>query len=263
MGKLAGLVVMLGAIMFVSARADAAEIIVQQDVPAAPGTDVAVTITLGTQGQDVGEEVAGTQNDITFDPALANLTALNRCVINPEISDDAAGCEDDPNSGPCKQLNRALDDVEGGRRFRGLILSLANTTTIMQGTLLYTCTFTVASDAALGTTIPLACSNAGASDPDGGAITTTCQSGSIVVALANTATPTATATTEVTVAPPTTPPTTGPTTVPPTNTPDGEDDDDFFDEDDDGCQMVGPGSSHTGWLLFAPAALLLWRRRSR
>ena len=29
------------------------------------------------------------------------------------------------------------------------------------------------------------------------------------------------------------------------------------DDDDDGCQAAAPVSSHTGWLLFAPAALLL------
>lgn len=261
MGKLAGLVVMLGAIVLIGARAHAAQIIVD-NVTAAPGSDVAVTITLGTQGQEAGEEIAGTQNDITFDPADANLTALNRCVINPAISDDAEGCEDDPNSGPCKQLNRALDDVEGGRRFRGLILSLSNTTSIPFDTVLYTCTFTVANDATLGSTIPLACSNAGASDPDGGAIDTTCLSGSILVATPeDTHTPTPTSTTRVNT-PTNTPPTVGPTTVAPTNTrtPDGPN----FDEDDDGCQVVAPASSHMGWLLIAPAALLLWsRRRSR
>src|SRR5262245_16894324 len=111
MGKLTGLLVMtFGAVLFSTARVNAAQINVG-NVTAAPGTDVAVEIRLSTQGMDAGEEIAGTQNDITFNPAQgANLTALNRCVINPAISDDAAGCEDDPNSGPCKQLNRALDD---------------------------------------------------------------------------------------------------------------------------------------------------------
>lgn len=264
MGKLAGLpVVMLGAVLFFAGQANAAQILVggvNGTVRGAPGSQVAVEIRLGTQGAGA-EEVAGTQNDITFDPAIVSVAAASACVINPAISDRAAGCEDDPNSGPCKQLNRALDDVEGGKRFRGLILSLANTTAIPQDTVLYVCTFTIAENAALGTTVPLACSNEGASDPDGGAIATTCVSGQIVVAVDNTATPTATAT-----VPPTTTPTNtrGETAAPPTATRTNTLRPPTGDTDDDGCQVVAPVSSHMGWLLFAPAALLLWsRRRSR
>lgn len=242
----------LGAVLLLASQVNAATISVGT-VTAAPGSDVAVEVILATSQ---GEEVAGTQNDITFDPAGANLTALNRCVINPAISDDAAGCEDDPNSGPCKQLNRALDDVEGGRRFRGLILSLSNTTTIPDGAL-YTCTFTVANDAAVGSTIPLACSNQGASDPEGGAINTFCVSGAINVQ--NPPTPTPTATT----APTNTPTVPDEPTVPPTATRTNTRVPGGGGEDDDGCQVVAPASSHMTWLLFAPAALLLWRRRSR
>lgn len=265
MGKLAGLpVVMLGAVLFFATQANAAQILVgavggaSNTVRGAPGSQIAVEIRLGTQGAGA-EEVAGTQNDITFDPAIVSVAAASACVINPAISDRAAGCEEDPNSGPCKQLNRALDDVEGGlKRFRGLILSLANTTSIPQDTALYVCTFTIAENAALGTTVPLACSNEGASDPDGGAIATTCVSGQIVVAVDDTPTPTATAT-----VPPTNTPTVGEPTAPPTATRTNTRPV-TGDTDDDGCQVVAPVSSHMGWLLFAPAALLLWsRRRSR
>jgi hypothetical protein len=247
----------LGAAMLLASQAFGQAVIRVLDVAAAPGTDVAVDVILTTSQ---GEEVAGTQNDITFDPADgANLAALNRCVIDPVISDDAANCEDDPNSGPCKQLNRALDDVEGGRRFRGLILSLSNTTIIPDG-VLYTCTFTVASDAAIETVIPLACSNQGASDPAGGAITTLCVGGSITVRLPpESPTPSMTPTTAVTITP-TSPPTT-PTIAGPTRTNTRPTD---TSDDDDGCQVVAPASSHMTWLLFAPAVLLLWsRRRSR
>ena len=33
--------------------------------------------------------------------------------------------------------------------------------------------------------------------------------------------------------------------------------------DDDSCQVVAPSQSHAGWLLLIPAAILIWRRRSR
>lgn len=256
MGKLAGLPVMVvGAALFFASQANAVVLTVESK-DAAPGSQVAINVILATSQ---GEEVAGTQNDITFDPAVVSVAAASACVINPAISDRAAGCEDDPNSGPCKQLNRALDDVEGGKRFRGLILSLANTTTIPDG-VLYTCTFQVAQDAEIGAVFPLACSNEGASDPDGAAITTSCVSGQVRVVSGASPTPTAT------VVPPTATPTnTSNVTQPPatatrTNTrPSGGGSD-----DDDGCQVTGPASSHMGWLLFAPAAMLLWsRRRSR
>lgn len=263
LGKMAGLPVVLGMALLFASQANAARIDVRGD-SAGPGQQVVVDVVLVTSQ---GEEVAGTQNDITFDPAVVSVAAVSACVINPAISDRAAGCEDDPNSGPCKQLNRALDDVEGGKRFRGLVLSLSNTTTINDPAgddevVLYSCTFQVAQDATLGSTFPLTCSNQGASDPEGGAIDTTCTSGSITVANPATATPTATTATPATSTPtqgenPTTPPV---ATATRTNTrPSGG-----GSEDDDGCQVVAPASSHMSWLLFAPAALLLWsRRRSR
>lgn len=253
MGKFAGLpVLMVGAALFFASLANAAVLTVESK-DAARGSQVTITVILATSQ---GEEVAGTQNDITFNPAIVSVAAASACVINPAISDRAAGCEEDPNSGPCKQLNRALDDVAGMKRFRGLMLSLANTTTIPDG-VLYTCTFQVAADAPLGNN-PLACSNEGASDPDGGAITTSCVSGNIRVAIPNptaTATPTVRATDTPTLSITNTPRPTN-TSRPPTAGPGGS--------DDDGCQVVAPASSHMSWLLFAPAALLLWsRRRSR
>jgi hypothetical protein len=258
MGRFAGLpVMMLGAVLFIASQANAAVIRVDS-VTAAPGSDVEVDIILATSQ---GEEVAGTQNDVTFDPDDgANLTALNRCVINPEISNQSQACMDDPNSGPCKQLNRALDDVEGGRRFRGLVLALDNTTLINDPSaddevVLYTCTFTVAGDVVGGDVIPLACSNEGASDPDGVALDVTCGSGMITIQEAS---PTPTSTTVPPTVPPTTPPTQGGTNTPTrtTTVPPG------IDTDDDGCQVVAPASSRAGWLLLVPVAWL-WVRRPR
>lgn len=174
-------------------------------VNAAPGSQVAVNVILARHG----EVVEGTQNDITFDPDEgANISDISSCVINPAISDDAAGCEDDPNSGPCKQLNRALDDVEGGlRRFRGLILSLVNAAVIPDGTL-YTCTFTVAEDAEVGLVLPLECSNEGAFGADSYR-ETVCVDGAIRVVAPMTTTPSSIVTRTAT-------PTPSPSPTPPT-----------------------------------------------
>lgn len=118
-----------------------------------------------------GEEIAGIQNDLLFDPDGLHLAALRSCTINPAISDDAPGCEDDPSSGPCKQLHRALDDLDDGQRFRGLILSLSNTTAIPDG-LLYSCRVQVPS--VLDDLRLPRCSLAQASDPAGGAVDLGC-----------------------------------------------------------------------------------------
>jgi hypothetical protein len=249
---------MVGAALLFASQANAARIEIRGS-SGAPGDQALVDVVLVTSQ---GEEVAGTQNDITLNPTVVSLAAASACVINPAIGDRAEGCEEDPQVPPCKQLNRALDDVDGLRRFRGLILSLANTNAINDSSgddevLLYTCTFQISSEAELNVDYLLTCSNQGASDPAGVAIDTECMDGAIRVELQATPTPTATVTTAATNTP-----TTGVTataTTRPTDTrpPTG-------DNDDDGCQAVAPVSSHTGWLLFAPAALLLWsRRRSR
>lgn len=60
-------------------------------------------------------------------------------------------------------------------------------------------------------------------------------------------TPTATPPSEVTNTPTSTPT----NTRPPTG----------GNDEDDGCAIVAPADSHLGWMLFVPAAVLIWRRR--
>jgi hypothetical protein len=259
----AALAVLGLAVLFVAAQAHAAGITVGSGTGPAGGT-VNIDIVLAVSQ---GEMVAGTQNDITFDDAMANLAMARDCVINPAISDDEdvnPTCEDDPPVGPCKSLERNLTDVEDGRRFRGLILALGNTNAI-PATTLYTCTFTIAAGVANGTVIPLAASNCGASDPAGGALETACTSGMITVGEVTPPTDTPAPVTNTPVR--TNTPTegvTGPTNTPTRagNTPtrtrgDGELE---RDEDDDGCQVVAT-SSQSGWLILLPAAMFLWMRR--
>jgi hypothetical protein len=220
-----------------------------------PGATVLVDVILA---MSTGEMVAGTQNDITFDPDLVNLAGASACRINPAISDDAPGCEDDPNSGPCKMLNRSLADVEGGRRFRGLILSLANTTLITPPdttVALYSCEFSIPIDAT--GMIPLANSNCGASDPAGGALETNCVGGSITVDQGPE--PPSVTMTPTDGTPPPPRPTSTARTRKPTATRHG--DPGNFDDDDDACQVAASSGSHLGWVILAPAALLVLRRR--
>jgi hypothetical protein len=224
------------------------------------GGQVAIPVTLVSEGQ----QVAGTQNDIVFDPDQADLARVQDCVINPAISDRAEGCEDDPTSGPCKQLNRNLADCpaaqgcptgsEGLRRFRAIILSLANTTAIPDG-VLYTCTFNVASGLAEGTMIELQNLNFGSSNPGGQPLTTTGANGVIeIIGVPPTDTPTPQPTSTNTPRPTDTRP---PPTATNTPAPGG-------DDDDDGCQIVAPANSSVGWMLLIPVGALLWlRRRSR
>jgi hypothetical protein len=257
LGKNAVLPALALAMVLVAATQARAATISIENATGAAGGIVQVDIILATSA---GESVAGTQNDILFDGAMANLGMASACRINPAISDDAEGCEDDPNSGPCKTLNRSLADVEGGRRLRGLVLSLSNTTLITPAdstVVLYTCDFTVP-EGATGT-IPLGNSNCGASDPSGGALAAGCVPGSITIQVAEPPTHT----------PTTVPVTNTPTRAPGTNTPrpntptNTRPPSSGGGDDDDGCQVVASPSSHLSWLLLAPAAFLVIRRRRR
>jgi MYXO-CTERM domain-containing protein len=230
-----------------------------------PNTTVQIDVSMATSGVNI----AGVQNDIIFDPALVNLAKSSDCVINAAIGPNQPGCDDDPQTAPCKTLQRNLaacpaaagcpEGSDGMMRFRAILLSTANVNTIPDG-VLYTCTFKVTGGT--GTAV-LENLNFGSSDPDGNAVTTNGCNGKVVIGGApppETATPTETPTEEEeepTVTP-----------VPPTNTPvpvatatatvSAE------EEDDDGCQIATSGQSGAGWLLLVPLAGLLWfRRRSR
>jgi hypothetical protein len=92
---------------------------------------------------------------------------------------------------------------------RAIIISFSDLSPIPDGSQLYTCNIAIAA-AATGT-LPLTCSNPGASDPNGGALTATCTNGSVIVGGGGGPTPTNT--------PGTTPatPTNTPGTTLPTN----------------------------------------------
>ncbi len=134
-----------------------------------PGESVLVQVGL-VQGGDV----AGTQNDIVvLSEARFAVTAGGRpdCVVNDAINKDAPSFSFQPPG--CTPGA----DCTGIRAF---VLALDNVDPIQVGAVLYSCRATIASTAADGV-YPLRCSGAGASDPDGNALPTTCGDGQIVV----------------------------------------------------------------------------------
>jgi len=264
MGKIAGLpVMMVGAVLLFASQANADARVDIGNVSGAKGSTVPLDVILVGS---TGEEIAASQNDITYTanariPGFFDDDAggvIPDCAVNSTIRKNDTQFAFLP--ADCATGTGPNDvDTSACTAVRALVLSLANTFPIAgtdseTGTRIYTCN--VAIGAAATGVNALTCSNEGASDPDGGAIATTCTSGSVTVVDA-TATATATST-----PPPATPTNTSAVTNTPVNT--ATRTRGAGDNDDDGCQVVAPVSSHTGWLLFAPAALLLWsRRRSR
>lgn len=104
--------------------------------------------------------IAGTQNEIVFQPPLAiaaTRAGLPACTVNPAI--DKAGTS----------FIFLPPDCTPGRdctAVRAFVLAFDNNTPIPPGSLLYRCGVNVASNANLGTH-PLHARNAVASDPDG------------------------------------------------------------------------------------------------
>ena len=265
----------VGGVLLLSATAYAA---VQVDVGSvsvsAGTTTVAVDVTLSNSG----DQVAATANDIIFDPNFGDLVGNTACKINPDIGPSAGTCVDDPTSGPCKTLNKATvtcpgppsdpcpEGNDGKKRFRGIILSTANTTTIPDGKL-YTCTFTLSGTASGHS--DLLNVGASASDPSGAKLTTTGANGGIDIVVAPTATATATET-ETPLPTNTVPAPTATNTSPPTATktntavPTVTNTRSASSNEDDGCQIGAGHSSNSGWLVMLPvAALFVLRRRSR
>jgi hypothetical protein len=112
----------------------------------------------------IGDNVAGTQNDIIFDDTIVDLPSLQACTINPAIGvfpngQSELSCLDDPSIGPCKVLRGALkrcgtflqpDGCPPGSGsslsvFRGIVAvaALLNDHVIPSGSVLYTCEFNV------------------------------------------------------------------------------------------------------------------------
>jgi MYXO-CTERM domain-containing protein len=229
-----------------------ATLVVGEAVGAA-GDDVPLDVSLQTT-----VDVAGTQNDLTF-PDEAGVVADNdgapTCSVNPAINKNGTAFSFQPPG--CTPGT----DCTG---IRALVLSLSNVNPIPSGSVLYTCTVSIAEDAASGT-YDVVCSNAGASDPGGTSLPTECLDGEIVVGVqpTRTFTPTPTVPTNTpTAGTPSATPTvtaTGTLTVSPTRTSRPQPP----DTEDDGCNIAAPADNGAAWMLLAPLAALLAVRRKR
>jgi len=231
---------------------------------------IVIGMAVGAQGDFVpfdvtlqtGVEVGGTQNDITFPPEApiaADEHGQPMCAVNPDINKNGTSFAFQP---PGCTVGTSCTAV------RALVLALSNVDPIANGAVLYTCTVAIGAEVADGT-FPLTCSNAGASDPDGGALVTNCVNGSVVVGVQPTATSTVTASnTPGSPTPTSTPPpptfTVTPLTPPGTNTPVRTPTRvNLHFRDSDSCQIVAAAASQPAWILLVPAALLLNLRRRR
>jgi MYXO-CTERM domain-containing protein len=174
MKRIAGVVCTVAAVLLLSPFAAGAAIIGCGEITAEQGGTATVTIELAVEGE---EEVAGTQNDLGFDPAVFTISSGD-CTINPAIG---------PDSAPGKTLSTNIIPSEPPR-IRNLVVSLDNVEPIPSGAL-YTCNFAVADDAPLGEHT-LVNNNAVASNPEGSQLPTTTGNCTIVVREGPTPTPT-------------------------------------------------------------------------
>jgi len=201
-----------GAVLMLAAQAHAVVLHIGS-AQGAPGSIVTVTVTLETEqgplntcviggapceaDADCAEGtcnlgVAGTENLLAF-PTGARIPAKTEppsqvgtpeCFVNEEIMKGLSDafqppdCEDTPEDPPCTG-------------YKGIIISLEDTAAIPDGSLLYTCQWQIAADAAPGT-LPIVCSEPGSSDPDGVGLDTTCTNGEITVSILDTPTETPT-----------------------------------------------------------------------
>jgi hypothetical protein len=200
---------------------------------------------------DAGVEVAGTQNDIGFDPNAAIRAGDNGrplCDDNPEISKEGSAFSFQP---PQCTVGTTCTAI------RALILSLSNVDPIPSGSRLYSCDIATGDEG----TFPLTCSGPGSSDPDGVALDTDCTDGEVVVGGEPPITET---------------PTTGPTLTPTPTIPEGPTNTPVrtatrtgiippINDCDDGCAIAAPAQNDNGFMVWLlPAAMLLWlRRRAR
>jgi hypothetical protein len=137
----------------------------------APGQTVQLTATM----RSGSEKLAGTQNDISFDPRQVAFAAKANgkpdCTPNAALGKEGtafsflpAGCQ---KGGTCTSV-------------RALVLSLSNVDPIADGALLYTCTLRIAADASPGAhALPIG--RVGFSAPNGKAVNGTGANGSVTV----------------------------------------------------------------------------------
>ncbi|MGD9763498.1 MAG: EB domain-containing protein [Candidatus Binatia bacterium] len=137
------------------------------------GGRAAVTIALQLEGED---EIAGTQNDLEFDPAVFSVEPTD-CAINPAIG---------PDSPAGKNLSTSV--LGTPPRVRNIVVALNNNNPIPSGAL-YTCNFAVSADVTPGTHT-LVNARARSSDPLGQTVPVTAEN--CEVTLQQAPTPTAT-----------------------------------------------------------------------
>jgi MYXO-CTERM domain-containing protein len=167
------------AALLLSSLPAGAAIIACGEVDAVQGGSAVVEISVQVEG---AEQVAGTQNDLTYDPAVFAID-IGDCVINPAIGPDSI-------VGKTLSTNYVL----GPNQIRNLLLSLENVFAIPSGPL-YSCRFAVAANAPVGDyTIGIA--NALTSSPSGQQGQPTTVDCRVAVAAAPTPTPTPQCTTD-------------------------------------------------------------------
>jgi MYXO-CTERM domain-containing protein len=232
--------------------------IVIGDAAGLPGATTSIEVTLDVAD---GQTIVGTENVITFGTPGGTAAAvlqgtnggsvqLSNCAVNEAINKGGTAFAFQP-SGCAEGVDCAS--------LKALVLSLTNVDPIPDDSVMYTCDVAISADAVEGETFALTCSEAGASDAEGGELRVDCVDGTVTVLGEPTPTPTTTPE-EPTVAPTeqedTPTPTVEPTAVPPTSTRTPA-----FGFDDDGCAIVAQETSSTGWMLLLPLAGLLWLRR--
>lgn len=136
------------------------------------GGRAAVTVALQLEGEDV---VAGTQNDLEFDPDVFDLEPED-CAIDPAIG---------PGTSADKDLSTSV--LGGPPRVRNIVVALDNNNPIPSGAL-YTCNFAVSADATPGT-YTLVNSRARASNPLGQTVPVTADDCAVSLREAPTPTP--------------------------------------------------------------------------
>jgi hypothetical protein len=137
--------------------------------PGVPNETLVIDVVLHTGGA----AVAGTQNDIAFQPETpiaANADGRPDCWVNPAL--------DKPASAAAFQPRGCVPAITcAGARV--IIFAFDNVNPIADGALLYSCRLDVRIHAP-AQSYPLPCSNAAASDPRGVALETTCVSGAVL-----------------------------------------------------------------------------------
>jgi hypothetical protein len=138
----------------------------------APGDTVSVAVKLSTGGAGI----AGTQNDIVFDPKQVSVPATAKgkpdCAANRQLGKEGTAFSFVPaNCRPGTDCTAV----------RALVLSLSNVDAIPNGSTLYTCRVRVAAQASPGTQ-KLSVTRVGFSSPSGQAIDGVGKDGAVTVA---------------------------------------------------------------------------------